>query len=81
MHLALAPLRMVIVLKTLRAAQMGRKNKTNEGKKNTQVALIWFGPRQKEGKERNIPRGGRWSEHADTAQQKQLLEELANRAC
>lgn len=61
------------------AARMGQKNKTKEGKKNTQVPLIWSGPRQKEREERNISGGGRWSERADIAQQNQLPEEHVNR--
>lgn len=63
------------------AAQMGRKNKRKEGKENTQVPLIWSGPRQKEEEEGNIPGGGRWSERADTDQQNQLPEACVHRVC
>lgn len=60
------------------AAGMGRKKKASVGKENTQVTLVWSGPRERQGEERNIPGGGGWSERADIAQQNLLPKRCFN---
>ena len=42
------------------------------------MTLSSSGPRKRQEEERNIPGGGGWSEHADTAQQNLLPEERFN---